>query len=35
MEGVVEIESQWTGRTRERMGMPLRVRIAKPATAPP
>jgi putative transposase len=34
-EGVVEIESEWTGRKRERMGMPLRVRITKPATAPP
>ena len=35
VEGVVEIESQWTGQKRERMGMPLRVRITKPATAPP
>ena len=35
VEGVVEIESEWTGRKRERMGMPLRVRITKPATAPP
>ena len=26
-EGVVEIESEWTGRKRERMGMPLRVKI--------
>ncbi|MGB8887646.1 MAG: transposase [Candidatus Korobacteraceae bacterium] len=26
-EGVVEIESQWTGRKRERMGMPLRVKV--------
>ena len=26
-EGVVEIESEWTGRKRERMGMPLRVRV--------
>ncbi len=26
-EGVVEIESEWTGRRRERMGMPLRVKI--------
>ena len=25
-EGVVEIESQWTARRRENMGMPLRVR---------
>ena len=32
VEGVVEIESEWTGRTREYMGMPLRVRITKPAT---
>lgn len=35
VEGVVEIESEWTGRKRERMGMPLRVRITKPTTAPP
>jgi len=27
IEGVVEIESEWTGRRRERMGMPLRVKI--------
>ena len=27
IEGVVEIESEWTGRKRERMGMPLRVQI--------
>ncbi len=27
VEGVVEIESEWTGRSRERMGMPLRVKI--------
>jgi putative transposase len=26
-EGVVEIESRWTGRKRERMGIPLRVRL--------
>ena len=26
-EGMVEIESEWTGRRRERMGMPLRVKI--------
>ena len=26
-EGVVEIESEWTGRKRERMGMPLRVKV--------
>jgi len=28
-EGVVEIESEWTGRKRERMGMPLRVKITE------
>jgi putative transposase len=27
VEGVVEIESEWTGRRRERMGMPLRVKL--------
>jgi len=27
IEGVVEIESEWTGRRRERMGLPLRVKI--------
>ncbi len=26
-EGVVEIESEWTGRKRERMGMQLRVKL--------
>ncbi len=26
-EGVVEIESEWTGRKRERKGIPLRVRV--------
>ena len=26
-EGTVEIESDWTGRKRERMGMPLRVKV--------
>ena len=26
LEGVVEIESQWTARKRERMGLPLRVK---------
>ncbi len=26
-QGIVEIESEWTGRRRERMGMPLRVKI--------
>lgn len=30
MEGVVEIESEWTGRRRERMGMPLRVKVRNP-----
>ena len=29
VEGVVEIESEWTGRKRERMGMPLRVKITE------
>ncbi len=35
-EGAVEIESEWTGRRRERMGMPLRVRIrhAVPTLSP-
>jgi putative transposase len=28
-EGVVEIESEWTGRRRERMGMPLRVKVTE------
>jgi putative transposase len=28
-EGVVEIESEWTGSKRERMGMPLRVKITE------
>ena len=28
-EGVVEIESEWTGRKRERMGIPLRVRVTE------
>jgi putative transposase len=27
VEGVVEIESEWTGRRRERMGMPLLVQV--------
>ncbi len=32
-EGVVEIESDWTGRKRERMGMPLRLElVGKPIT---
>jgi hypothetical protein len=26
-EGVVEIESEWTGSKRERMGMPLRLKV--------
>jgi putative transposase len=33
-EGVVEIESEWTGRKRERVGMPLRVRITKASNCP-
>jgi putative transposase len=33
VEGVVEIESEWTGRRRERMGMPLRV-TAVPTLSP-
>lgn len=35
-EGVVEIESEWTGRRRERMGMPLRVQVrsAMPTLSP-
>jgi REP-associated tyrosine transposase len=28
-EGVVEVESEWTGRKREQMGMPLRVKITQ------
>ncbi|MGB7553198.1 MAG: transposase [Candidatus Korobacteraceae bacterium] len=28
-EGVVEIESEWTGRKRERMGMTLRVKVGE------
>jgi len=28
-EGVVKIESEWTGRKRERMGMTLRVKVAE------
>jgi putative transposase len=33
VEGVVEIESEWTGRKRERMGMPLRLElVGKPIT---
>ena len=30
-EGTVEIESEWTGRRRERMGMPLRVKVREAA----
>ena len=33
VEGVVEIESEWTGRKGERMGMPLRV-TAVPTLSP-
>jgi len=35
-DGVVEIESEWTGRRRERMGQPLRVRVrsAAPTLSP-
>jgi len=29
-EGVVEIESQWTARKRERLGSPLRIAEAHP-----
>jgi putative transposase len=32
VEGVVEIESEWTGRKRERMGMPLRLKIVAPVS---
>jgi len=33
VEGVVEIESEWTDRKRERMGMPLRLElVGKPIT---
>ncbi len=28
-EGVVEIESEWTGRKRERMGPPLRAKLVR------
>jgi len=34
IEGAVEIESEWTGRRRERMGMPLRVRVRAAPPAP-
>lgn len=32
VEGAVEIESEWTARRRERMGLPLRL---KPRATPP
>ena len=32
VEGAVEIESEWTGRKRERMGMPLRLKIVAPVS---
>jgi putative transposase len=35
IEGVVEIESEWTGRRRERMGMPLRVKTRDVPTLSP
>ena len=35
IEGAVEIESEWTGRRRERMGMPLRVRSRTVPTLSP
>jgi putative transposase len=36
VKGVVEIESEWTGQRRERMGMPLRlqVRATMPTLSP-
>ena len=34
VEGVVEIESEWTGRKRERMGITLKVRSIPPTTFP-
>ena len=34
VEGVVEIESEWTGRKRERMGMTLKVKLIPPTTFP-
>ena len=33
-EGTVEIESEWTARRRERMGVTLRVASAKPTSHP-
>jgi len=35
VEGVVEIESEWTGRKRERMGMPLRLKLISKPPGPP
>jgi len=32
VEGVVEMESEWTGRKRERMGMALRLKIVAPVS---
>jgi hypothetical protein len=32
VEGVVEIESEWTGRKRERMGVPLRLKVVPALT---
>jgi putative transposase len=34
IEGTVEIESEWTGRRRERMGMPLRAQFSPLASHP-
>lgn len=34
VEGVVEIESEWTGRKRERMGISLKVKLIPPTTFP-
>jgi putative transposase len=34
VEGVVEIESEWTGRKRERMGITLTVKNIQPTTFP-
>ncbi len=31
-EGAVEIESEWTGRKRERMGVPLKVKLVPPTS---
>ena len=35
VEGVVEIESEWTARRRERMGFPLHVRLINSPTLSP